>query len=1318
MRFLALMAAMLPLLASSRGCGSLQAATVPWQMPVKERGKPKKISVCTPILHAKRRVCHCNSDDTEPQLYRYKEECEDACINPPPANLGSPKVDIDQTYITIGPVGNDVRPDEAAVTQITTETTQVQRVSRACCMCTGLSFPISPCMLIFFLLHVFFTTEVTATSTQTPAVTTDATTSTTEEQKVLDSSAKIAKELVKTSAEVINSKEADNASKSTSTQSSASAPKDRYSIFFSMPKTKECVGGAARGPCSAALTRWYYDEQEAKCKRFTFSGCGGNGNNYDTEEACSHRCAPPPMGLPKCEKGDALKRNYAQVNCAKSDCPYGYKCSIVQQTSVCCPENNKIIGLQTSGSADVCSLPKERGPCDKYELRFYFNAELKECKYFFWGGCQGNKNNFEKVEDCESTCGIAKVRDSIPTTPASTTPGQRLPFRTTQGIRITPGNFSRNEDNSAPESPTTAASPLPIATASGRVLPSEATSAFESSVTPEVQRMRTTGSATVHVAPTRAPPIPQMAHCWKECKYFFWGGCQGNKNNFEKVEDCESTCGIAKVRDSIPTTPASTTPGQRLPFRTTQGIRITPGNFSRNEDNSAPESMFYFKICDVFTYTGCQGNGNNYASREECMAICHKESAPVVVSDFANVCKHDVDAGECNGVFQRFAFDTESGECRPFTYGGCGGNGNNFATLAECRIKCQKVALSPGNLCEHDIEVGECSGVFVRFGYDKSTNDCRQFTYGGCGGNGNNFATIQECRNVCIKKVCNANPQCDLTRCQIVNDRNGCPFCSCPPTNQPLPPGAGQCPEVDADKCKEPCIVINNRKGCKDCVCPSLPGSINQPPASFDEQDVSPPAPSTPRPTNPTARVNASFSTSPASTSSCGALLGPTSSRSPPGTQSLAHSYVKEPGPCKHFVDRWFFNVEDGTATHSSTVAVQATVTTSSPRTNARFTAPVSYPRADTVPPTRAQPTTAAPQVTEHDHLINAVLRENQPSVQLPAPEILDRSQQPRQQSVATHPHVYRTNSIGNYNPQQNNNLAGLSPPVDPTYFTYNSQHLGGSGNRQFAVNGMPFNRQLPLTRTSWNQSPFRGQEARAMAPQTFSAVRPDQQFQPIMQTNQFNQPQAHVPQLTIRNPSADAVNGAGLQQPSGPTNFPGRRIPHPEMDIPRQSSAQNRQMEAFPPDTTPFTPQSHVATQSDTNPGGKTSEHALFEPSRGNAPEFKTGPSAHSQGANRSPLLAQPTISSFADEQSRPSSSMQSSKFSGVPQGFSQHYRNTPPFMLMVQNESRGGQPMEPVHTSPSAHSPEQPTNSQVEQPGKGNREHGTASERSSLGL
>ena len=36
----------------------------------------------------------------------------------------------------------------------------------------------------------------------------------------------------------------------------------------------------------------------------------------------------------------------------------------------------------------------------------------------------------------------------------------------------------------------------------------------------------------------------------------------------------------------------------------------------------------------------------------------------------------------------RFFFDGASGSCSSFTYGGCRGNGNNFASQQECEAKC------------------------------------------------------------------------------------------------------------------------------------------------------------------------------------------------------------------------------------------------------------------------------------------------------------------------------------------------------------------------------------------------------------------------------------------------------------------------------------------------------------------------------------------------------------------------------------------------------------------------------------------------------
>lgn len=53
---------------------------------------------------------------------------------------------------------------------------------------------------------------------------------------------------------------------------------------------------------------------------------------------------------------------------------------------------------------DVCSLPVEPGMCMAYFPRYYYSTEAKMCKQFIYGGCGGNKNNFETIEECNARC--------------------------------------------------------------------------------------------------------------------------------------------------------------------------------------------------------------------------------------------------------------------------------------------------------------------------------------------------------------------------------------------------------------------------------------------------------------------------------------------------------------------------------------------------------------------------------------------------------------------------------------------------------------------------------------------------------------------------------------------------------------------------------------------------------------------------------------------------------------------------------------------------------------------------------------------------
>uniref|UniRef100_A0A674PFA1 Amyloid-beta A4 protein n=1 Tax=Takifugu rubripes TaxID=31033 RepID=A0A674PFA1_TAKRU len=52
-----------------------------------------------------------------------------------------------------------------------------------------------------------------------------------------------------------------------------------------------CWANAETGPCRALLPRWYFDREDGRCAQFIYGGCGGNRNNFESEEYCLSVCS-------------------------------------------------------------------------------------------------------------------------------------------------------------------------------------------------------------------------------------------------------------------------------------------------------------------------------------------------------------------------------------------------------------------------------------------------------------------------------------------------------------------------------------------------------------------------------------------------------------------------------------------------------------------------------------------------------------------------------------------------------------------------------------------------------------------------------------------------------------------------------------------------------------------------------------------------------------------------------------------------------------------------------------------------------------------
>ena len=58
--------------------------------------------------------------------------------------------------------------------------------------------------------------------------------------------------------------------------------------------------------------------------------------------------------------------------------------------------------------SDICSQKRDSGICPGNVPRFYFEKSLGMCQLFSYGGCGGNSNNFEILDQCVAHCGGPK----------------------------------------------------------------------------------------------------------------------------------------------------------------------------------------------------------------------------------------------------------------------------------------------------------------------------------------------------------------------------------------------------------------------------------------------------------------------------------------------------------------------------------------------------------------------------------------------------------------------------------------------------------------------------------------------------------------------------------------------------------------------------------------------------------------------------------------------------------------------------------------------------------------------------------------------
>ena len=379
--------------------------------------------------------------------------------------------------------------------------------------------------------------------------------------------------------------------------SPARSPQKFQELSIDRHRRYKCFLPKDPGPCRGMFRRFYFNKETSQCEQFIYGGCDGNANRFGSIDDCQKACF----------------------------------------------------------SNNICSLPKDPGPCRGMFRRFYFNKENSQCEQFIYGGCDGNANRFGSITDCQKNCFTGKPesekdRCSLPKDPGpckAMKPRFYFNKETSQCEGFTYGGCSGNANR------------------------------FRSIT--DCQKVCFTGKPESEIDRCTLPKDP--GHCWaamprfyfnketSQCEKFVYGGCDGNANRFGSIADCQNACFTGKPESEIDRCSLPSDPGR---------CKMWIPSFYFNRETAK---------CEKFIYGGCNGNANRFGSIADCQTAC-KTGKPGKPDYEIDSCSLPKAPGVCLALFPKIYFNTETSQCEGFTYGGCGGNANRFRSIADCQNAC------------------------------------------------------------------------------------------------------------------------------------------------------------------------------------------------------------------------------------------------------------------------------------------------------------------------------------------------------------------------------------------------------------------------------------------------------------------------------------------------------------------------------------------------------------------------------------------------------------------------------------------------------